>query len=249
MIGIDLNKHIEFTHGSMRYFDAGERYVTRLCPDNVLLMVFKGILRFVEDGIQYEIKPGEYFIQKDNSYQEGSLPCDSPEYFYVHFTSSWLPDNSEIPQRGNFDIEKFMPYMEELDALCHSESSHTLKTYRFLNLLLKLAQPKYKNPVVLQIVDYINNSFTQNISLDDLCNKFNFSKNHIIRLFNEDVGTTPVKYINSLRLNRANHLMESTAASLEAIAIDCGFNNYSHFYNLFYSKNKTSPTRYRKRFR
>ena len=69
MRGINLNKPIEFLHSSLRYFSEGEHHITRFCKDDVLLMVFEGVLRFNEDNIRYEIHPGEYHIQKSNTFQ------------------------------------------------------------------------------------------------------------------------------------------------------------------------------------
>lgn len=40
---------------------------------------------------------------------------------------------------------------------------------------------------------------------------------------------TPVSYLNYIRLSKAEHLMEVTSDTLENIALQCGFFNYSHF--------------------
>ena len=73
MRGIDLDKPITFLYSSLRFFADNEYHVTRYCSDDVLLMVYEGILRFVEDGVSYELHPGEYHIQKGGSYQEGEM--------------------------------------------------------------------------------------------------------------------------------------------------------------------------------
>ena len=66
MSGIDLDKPINYKHSSLRFFKEGERHVSRICNDDVLLLVFDGILNFQEDGKSYSIKAGEYHIQKHN---------------------------------------------------------------------------------------------------------------------------------------------------------------------------------------
>ena len=82
--------------------------------------------------------------------------------------------------------------------------------------------------------------------MEDICRKFNFSKNHIINIFKKDYNVTPVKYINDVKLRRARYLLEVTSESAENIATESGFGDYSHFYKTFYKENGMSPTEWRK---
>ena len=51
MNGIDLNKPIAYKHASLRFFNKNEHHIDRFCEDDVLLLVFDGVLRFSEDGV------------------------------------------------------------------------------------------------------------------------------------------------------------------------------------------------------
>ena len=68
-----------------RQFLPEERHIDRLCGEDVLLLVRKGVLRFHEDGVLVELHAGEYYIQRAGLYQQGLLPSDAPNYFFVHF--------------------------------------------------------------------------------------------------------------------------------------------------------------------
>lgn len=68
MEGIDLNKPITYIHSSLRFFNEKEHHINRFCEENVLLLVYKGVLRFSENGIEHEVRPGEYYIQKAMTY-------------------------------------------------------------------------------------------------------------------------------------------------------------------------------------
>ena len=74
-----------------------------------------------------------------------------------------------------------------------------------------------------------------------LCNKFHFSKNHIINLFKRSYHMTPLAYANQVRLERAEYLLEVTSEPIEHIAAQCGFQNYSNFYKRFYRKTEFPP--------
>ena len=64
MAGIDFNSPILYRHASFRYFEKNEHHITRFCIDNVLLLVYEGVLRFSEDGEEKEVRAGEYYIHE-----------------------------------------------------------------------------------------------------------------------------------------------------------------------------------------
>ena len=49
----------QFLFSHDRAFQPGEKHVTRVCPEDVLLLMFSGVLRFTEDGVPVEVRGGE----------------------------------------------------------------------------------------------------------------------------------------------------------------------------------------------
>ena len=245
MRGIDLNKPITFMHSSLRFFSENEHHVTRFCEDDVLLMVFEGVLRFTEGDVFYEIYPGEYHIQKNHTFQTGEEASDSPKYLYVHFHAQWSDNDTTLPFEGTFDYSKAKDIITELDELSHSDSSLAEKSAKFLELLLLLYQKEKPSSVADKVAVFIRKEISNGISLDKICEEFHFSKNHIINIFKNEFGITPIKYINDLKLKRAKYLLEVTSDTLESISLKSGFNDYSHFYKLFYRENGLSPAKWR----
>lgn len=246
MEGIDLNSPVEYLYSSLRFFSEKEYHVTRFCEENVLLMVYDGILRFTEDGTAYEIHPGEYHIQKSGSFQSADSPSDAPKYLYVHFNASQTENDDALPFEGCFDYSKAKPLMEKLDTLSHSKTTLIEKVSVFYRILTLLRNEEKSVSLAGKIAEFISDEPPCNLSLELLCNKFHFSKNHIINIFKKEFGTTPVKYIINLKLARAKYLLEVTSDSAESIALSCGFNDYSHFYKLFCRENGISPVAWRK---
>lgn len=71
----------QFLFSHDRAFQPGEKHVTRVCPEDVLLLMFSGVLRFTEDGVPVEVRGGEYYIQKRGLSQQGQVPSDCPVYY------------------------------------------------------------------------------------------------------------------------------------------------------------------------
>lgn len=247
MRGIDLNKPVDFKYSSLRFFSENEYHVTRFCEHDVLVMVFEGVLRFTEDGIPYEVHPGEYHIQKSHSFQKGELPSDSPGYLYVHFLGEWADNDTTLPFEGTFDYLEAKALMDELDRISHIDTPYVHKCAIFLKLLVMLCHKEPKLSIGNEIADFINRELLNDISLEKICREFHFSKNHIINIFKKEFGVTPVKYIQDLKIKRARYLLEVTSDTLENVARSSGFNDYSHFYKVFCRESGLSPTQWRNR--
>ena len=117
MQGVDLNKPIRYINASLRFFKEGEHHVTRFCEDDVLLLVYSGILRFSENGEQKEISAGEYYIQRHGMRQGGETASDKPKYLYIHFLAEcWAAEGEILPKRGNFEYSALKADIEEIEA-------------------------------------------------------------------------------------------------------------------------------------
>ena len=250
MSGIDLNCPIEYSHSSLRFFAPEECHITRYCGDDVLLLVYDGVLRFTEDGIHYSLHPGQYHLHKHDSHQSGPVPSDSPRYLYVHFRGHWQETGDALlPRSGEFDYGALRPLMEEMDALAHSGAPYVEKLGKFCQLLSLLGKAAPQDSAAEKIAAWLQREYARPFHLDELCSAFHFSRNHIIGIFKKAYGVTPVVYLNDLRLRKAEHLMEVTSESLERIAACCGFSSYSHFYRQFVKHRGCSPDAWRIRQR
>ena len=249
MYGLDLNKEIKYLSSSLRFFAEKEHHVTRLCAVDVLLLVYEGVLRFTEDGVPYEIHPGQYHIQKHNSFQAGEHPSDEPKYLFVHFLGEWTENSGTLAKDGEFDYGALKADMEEMHQLSFCDAPYVVKAAKLYAILAKLYKTKSADTPASQMAAFLEKNHQNNVDLDMLCRQFSFSKNHIINIFKKEFGKTPTAYLNDVRLNHAEQLLTATSASIEQIAYDCGYRNYSHFYRQFLDKNRVSPEKFRQQKR
>ena len=200
MLGIDLNKHITYKHASFRYFEKKEYHVTRFCQDNVLLLVFDGVLRFTENDNEIEVGKGEYYIQRKNCYQSAKKYSDEPKYLYVHFDGEWANGDNVIEYKGNFDVQLLYDLMAKIDLSAHKNESFNVMQYLFLKLLLSLRKKSNLSPLASKIIGYVENNLKNVCILEDLCKELNYSKNYVIRIFNKEFNTSPIQYVNDLKI-------------------------------------------------
>lgn len=96
------------------------------------------------------------------------------------------------------------------------------------------------------IVEYIKQNHTQNITSEDICRHFSCSRSTISHKFNGHMGMSIKSYINILRIEDAKHLLKYSDLNIMEIAFLVGFRDSNYFTEIFKKKVGLSPTAYRK---
>ena len=96
---------------------------------------------------------------------------------------------------------------------------------------------------VYSVLGYINEHYSENLTLDDLANKFFISKYHLSREFQRLVGTSVHRYMIQKRLVMAKQMLSEGKPSSEVYQ-QCGFGDYSNFYRAFKAEYQISPKDY-----
>ncbi len=98
-----------------------------------------------------------------------------------------------------------------------------------------------KNKRIQEIMQYIDNHLTDEISVDQLAEKFYMSRFHMMRRFKEETGTTIHTYLSDKRLLMARDLISQGYAATETCFL-CGYQNYASFSRAYSKLFGTTPT-------
>lgn len=102
-------------------------------------------------------------------------------------------------------------------------------------------------PSSYKIRDFIDSNIQANIGLDDIANKFFFSKSYIISCFKNEFGISPKQYIIQKKIETAKNMLLETDMSVKAISEMLHFADSHHFSNTFKKQTGISPMEYRSR--
>jgi transcriptional regulator GlxA family with amidase domain len=69
-----------------------------------------------------------------------------------------------------------------------------------------------------------------------------------VRRFSKATGMSPLEYVHRLRIEEAKQMLETTDASIEAVAAEVGYQDPSFFGRLFRRRVGLTPAQYRRRF-
>ena len=112
--------------------------------------------------------------------------------------------------------------------------------------ILDVENKSKKYRALVRVTNYIDEHYTDGISLDEVAGQTGISRYYVSHLFKELMNTTFVGYVNELRLNRAAMLLVTTDKPIIEIASISGFNNLSNFNRAFKMHFNKTPSAYRK---
>ena len=97
-----------------------------------------------------------------------------------------------------------------------------------------------QDSTVYNVLGYINEHYNENMTLDDLANKFFVSKYHLSHTFTREVGVSLHRYITIRRLLMARQLL-SAGVPAGQVSTACGFSDYTSFYRAFKAEYGINP--------
>ncbi len=97
-----------------------------------------------------------------------------------------------------------------------------------------------------KIIEYMENNFEEDISLESLSKQFFISKYEISRVFSKNVGISFVEYLTRIRIENSKKLLKDTSLSITMISELTGFHSSSNFARVFKKITGISPMSYRK---
>lgn len=102
--------------------------------------------------------------------------------------------------------------------------------------------------LIEQIDTFIRANLSNNITIDDLCQKFAVSKNKLYALFQDRLHTTIGAYIKATRIDVAKKLLTTTDLLVYEICEQVGISEYNYFTTIFKKSTGVTPLEYRKKF-
>lgn len=98
--------------------------------------------------------------------------------------------------------------------------------------------------IALKAMAYIHAYYAEPISRRDMADHVGLSERHLTRCFHQEVGMTPITYLNRYRVKQARALLEAGDKGITKIAVEVGFSSSSYFTRVFREEVGVSPRAY-----
>ncbi len=99
--------------------------------------------------------------------------------------------------------------------------------------------------LVRQAMLYIHQNYAQPMTRADIARHINITEDYLTFCFRQELGATPIKYLQRYRIHQAKTLLKNTQRNVSEIALDVGFSDSGYFTRIFHRETGLSPETFR----
>lgn len=240
-----------------------------------LSFVTSGSVDYLIEGKEYTLKKGQVLISNPGIYHKelfnSNTNCRELHLGLtnVNIFNSCKKDFIDI---GDKNVLTLSTYKDEILKTCQDivdEQKNHKQTSPFMlkSLVMKVLvllhreineeipnlnsqefsfKSREKKVLVESITKYLNENYTEDISLYTLSKNMYLSPVYISKIFKELMGDSPINYLIQIRLIKAKNLLEDSKLSIKTIAKMVGYNDPYYFSKLYKKYYGISPNKARK---
>ena len=226
--------------------------------DYEIFLFLEGDAQYVVEDKRYNLEPGDIIVIRKHemhrifhnnqvTYRRAILMV-SPAFFqkyhcaeyeqqFLHAATSAGNKINAASVRSSGLLDAFVRYRRYSENYTQAPDSPVLvsiivEILYLINRTITFSAPDLTNDPLKSVIRYLNNRYTEDITLDMLEKKFFLSKYYICRAFRNATGLTVHEYLNRKRLTRVRELTAS-GCSIGDAASQSGFHSYSSFYRAY----------------
>ncbi len=222
-----------------------------------LLAVLEGQIEVTVNDRQQLLQPGQIAVALSHDAHQFRSPTPSRAISIVIPTDMCAEFISAIGDRKTMSPFLTNEVLFQTVCDCFSKMEASTNTicqkghlYVLLGTLLACMQLEQRQDLpdpqlYSHLLQYINNHYTQDISLRTISTALGYNPSYLSRIFNNSFYTSIPKYITLLRLRHAVLMMQDPKKSITDCAYESGFHSLRTFYRVFQEEFHCSPREYR----
>lgn len=224
-----------FLDGDVDYLVEGQKYSP--APGSMLLLaphVFHGV----------KINSSRPYRRYTIHFDQEILSLERRNFLLSPF-SSLMQNPAGKVYFENVERYHIPTYFQDYDSLRHCDIDEKIRTQMVsisMEALLSRVVYMYEaeaatisdihSDTISRIIWYLNQHLKEDVTLDQISEKFFISKHHLNKIFRKATGTTVFDYLIRKRISMAQHLLINGFSAQDA-AIESGFDDYSAFYRSY----------------
>ncbi len=235
-------------------------------------IITEGVADYYVEGNSYTLRRGQVLISNPGTYHKVIANREiSNSQIHIAVNNFKLSDVKEnfIDTKGGGPILTLKEHKDEFLNCCREiikeqegkEKGHPLMLKALIMKLLIIlcresegesivTSNRYhcsfvsseKKNMVQSIIEYMENGYNEDISLDRIAKNMYVSPVYISKIFKEETGDSPINYLIKIRLAKAEEMLKESTLSIKAVAQRVGYNDAYHFSKLFKKYYGISPS-------
>lgn len=245
---------------------SNENFQLHIHQNYEILLFLQGDTKYIIEENTYTLEPGDVVVIRKN--QMHRAYHNSPtryERIVLNVPHEFFEKNDCVEYEKQF-INEVGSFGDKIDAETvknsglydafmrarkysagFKENGHSpviraiiIEILHILNNIKSYSEADETEGPLKNVIKYINENFTQNITLNDLEEKFFISKYHLCHIFPKATGITVHQYITNKRMAFAEDMIKAGKTVSEA-AMVAGFTSYSSFYRAYKQQYGKAP--------
>ncbi len=249
---------------TLQHHERDYRLERRTVPDYNFIYVTRGHAVWVIEEVEHELRPHDLVIVPPGVWHHGFCRTDAITLGSLHVLVT-MPGDQDVfallapPMRqtmrpgSRFD-GYFRAFMDEFSRPERTEREQMFPGWAHLivselfrdNHARGLLHPRPGDPLVAAMLAELERHLDREATLDELARHAGFSPQHLNRVFTRSLGTTPLKYLAQLRMQRAAALLRDGVLTVAEIARRVGHPDPDYFSRQFSAHFGVSPSAYRR---
>lgn len=135
---------------------------------------------------------------------------------------------------------------ENARLLGYSALLHFVSSYFYLSSDKKDTEHRMVTPDIQKSLQFIQEHLTQSVSIDEIAEESGLSPSRFKAKFREQVGVTPLYYMNSLKIDLAKEMLKNSGQSVIQIAFALDFASSNYFSAVFKKFTGYTPGEFRR---
>ena len=142
----------------------------------------------------------------------------------------------------------FIEHEDSYSIFYLSSLFHRLFTYLLQPKQDQIPGRKKLSPETARMKSIFETRYMENISLELMAQELNMDYYRLCRIFSREIGTSPIHYLNGVRIEKSMLLLTSTNYTIHEIGSLVGIDNTTHYINLFKKNTGITPLQFRQQY-
>lgn len=264
---LEDSDHIETEFLKISFFNFNEGYegVIKSYENNKLCTILEGEKLIIFNGKEYKCNSKNFIVIPAHSRAEIVIEKLS-KLLVIEFTDSLV---DLVKNKTNINLKNQYSYTENKNIFNKEESQVDITINRILEIangdeknkeflldlysqelvykLLNVAEinrliTEYRNNPINKAIEIMRNNILDKITIGDIANNLNMPITKFSSKFKAVTGITPNNYLRKLKLSEAKEMLKYK--SVTEVSYDLGYENISHFIELFKKYYGITPKQY-----
>lgn len=148
--------------------------------------------------------------------------------------------------KTSFNFQDFVTMLHQCETIDKLDQLLQVAFKQISEWLMDDQSNRYGKDIT-EVINYVEQNYTQKITLKMLAQEFNINESYLSRMFKSQTGKNLIYYVNEKKMRKARELLSNPKTMVKQAAYAVGYDDQFYFNKLFKRFFHESPTEFRKR--